>query len=150
MLLREGVVPPVHRAIGEVVIPRAHEHDVFAVAHRGMELDCQRFRARELPSDDEHLANAGDRAADERVVPETPRVLEVLLEQVNRPRLLPSFVQSPAQLVAGRRRLRLVPGDLPERDRPLESTQRGREPPSRRVDRPKVGQRSGRERAVHI
>src|SRR5436190_17376277 len=116
-----------------------------------MELQCQWFRARELLSDDEHLANAGERAADERVVPETPRLLEVLLEQVNRPRLLPSsLVQSPAQLVAGRRRLRLVPGDLPERDRPLESTQRGRELPSRRVDRPKVGQRSGRERAVHI
>ena len=89
-------------------------------------------------------------AGDEGVVPETARVLEVLLEQVNRPRLPSSLVQSPAQLVAGCRQLRLVPGDLPERDRPLESTQRGREPPSRRVDRPKVGQRSGRERAVHI
>ena len=149
VLLGEGVVPPVHGAVGEVVIRRAHVHDVFAVAHRGMELQCQRFRALELPGYDEHLANAGERAADECVVTETARELEVLLEQLERPRLLsPPCVQSPAQLVAGCRQLRLVPDGVPELDRLLESTQRGREPPSRRVDRPKVGQRPGRERSV--
>ena len=114
-----------------------------------MELQCQRFRALELPGYHEHLANAGERAADERVVPETARVLEVLLEQLERPRLvLSSLVQSPAKLVAGCRQLRLVPDRVPELDRLLESTQRGREPSSRRVDRPEVGQRPGRERSV--
>ena len=102
-------------------------HDVFAVAHRRMELQCQRFRALELPGHHEHLAHAGERAADERVVPETARVLEVLLEQLERPRLvLSSLVQGPAKLVAGCRQLRLVPDRVPELGRPLESTQRGR------------------------
>ena len=80
VLLGEGVVPPVHGAVGEEVIRGAHVHDVFAVAHQGVELQCQRFRALELPGDDEHLAHAGERAADEGVMPETARVLEVLLE----------------------------------------------------------------------
>src|SRR6266498_5944141 len=111
-----------------------------------MELQCQRFHALELPGYDEHLAHAGERAADECVVTETARQLEVLLEQLERPRLLPCLVQSPAELVARCRQLRLIPGGAPERDRLLESTQRVREPPSRRVDRPKVGQGPGRER----
>ena len=83
VLLGEDVVPPVHGAVGEVVIRRAHVDDVFAVPHRHLELQCQRFRAFELLGHDEHLARAGKRAADERVVPETARVLEVLPEQLD-------------------------------------------------------------------
>ena len=67
-----------------------------------MELQCQRFRALELPGHHEHLAHAGERAADECLVPETARVLEVLLEQLKRLQfVLSSPVQGPGKLVAG-------------------------------------------------
>src|SRR6058998_2851495 len=110
-----------------------------------MELQCQRFRALELPGRHEQLAYAGERAVEECVVTETARELEVLLEQLKRPRLLSAHVQSPAQRVAGYRQVRLVPEGAPELDRMLVSTQRVR---LVNVDRSKGGQRAGRERTV--
>src|SRR6266511_4419750 len=79
VLLGEVVVPPVHGAVGEVVIRRAHAPDVFAVARRGMELPCQWFCALELPGCHEQLAHTGERAADERLMAEMTGELEVLL-----------------------------------------------------------------------
>jgi hypothetical protein len=144
VLLGDGVVPPVHGAVGEVVIARDHERDVFAVARRGMELKCERFRTLELPGCHEQLAYAGDRAVDECIVTEPTRELEILFEQLKRLRLLSAHVQSPAQAVAGCRQLRLVPEGVPELDRVLVSTQRVRVV----VDRSERGQRASRARAI--
>src|SRR5216117_3757055 len=110
-----------------------------------MELQCQRFRALELPGRHEQLAYAGERAIDECVVTETARELEVLLEQLKRPRLLSAHVPSPAQRVAGYRQLRFVPESAPELDRTLVSTQHVRLVD---VDRSEGGQRPGRQRTV--
>src|SRR5712691_6120675 len=123
VLLGEGIVAPVHGAVAEVVVRRAHAPDVFAVARRGMELQRQRFGALELTGCHEQLANTGDRAVDERVVAETARQLEVLLELLERPRCLSAHVQSPRQPIAGRRQLRLVPEVVPELDRALVPTE---------------------------
>src|SRR6478609_5754858 len=110
-----------------------------------MELQCQRFRAIEQPGCHEQLADAGERAVEESGVTETARELEVLLEQVKRPRLLPARVQSPAQVVAGYRQLCFVPDGAPELDRTLVSTQHVRLVD---VDRPKECERPRRQRNV--
>src|SRR6266511_1626419 len=110
-----------------------------------MELQCQRFRALELPGCHEQLACAGERAVEECLVTETARELEVLLEQLKRPRLLSAHVQSPAQRVAGYRQLRFVAASAPSLDRMLVSTQNVRLVD---VDRSKGGQRPGRERTI--
>jgi hypothetical protein len=82
---RGSIVPIRRRETSAIVVSRAHVYDVFAAAHCGAELQCQRFRALKLPGHHEHLARAGERAADERDVPKTAPVLEVLLEQARAP-----------------------------------------------------------------
>src|SRR5262249_52787554 len=123
VLLGEGVVPQVHRAVGEIVVGRNHAPDVLAVARRGMELECQRFCAFELTGTDEQLADAGGRAVDESGVTETAAELEVLLEELKRPRVLSALVQSPTQPFARYGELCFVPDDQPELDRLLVSPQ---------------------------
>src|SRR6266516_6168951 len=110
-----------------------------------MELNCQRFCTLELAGCHEQLAYAGERAVEECLLTETARELEVLLEQLKRPRLLCAHVQSPAQRVAGCRQLRFVPEGAPEHDRMLVSTHHVRLVD---VDQPEGGQRPGRERPV--
>src|SRR4029079_19312905 len=110
-----------------------------------MELQCQRLRALELPGCDEQLADAGERAVEESGVTETARELEVLLEQLERPRLLSARVQSPAQVVAAYRQLGFIPGDAPELDRTLVSTQHVRLVD---VDRPKECERPRRQTPI--
>jgi hypothetical protein len=127
------------------VVRRDHAPDVFAVARRGMEFQRQRFRAFELTCCHEQLANAGERAVDECVVTEAARELEVLLEQLKRPRLLSGHVKSPAKRVAGHCKLCLVFGSGPELDRLLVSAQRLRLVD---VDRSKGGQRPSGARSV--
>ena len=148
VLLGKGVVPPVHGAVGEVVIRRAHVHDVFAVARRGMELQCQRFRALELAGYDEHLANAGERAVDECVVTETARELEVLLEQLECARLLRRAYR--AQPSSSRAASNSVSSPtVCQSSIACSSRLSARLRTARvRVDRPEVGQRAGRERSV--
>src|SRR6266550_4803190 len=106
-----------------------------------MELQCQWFRALELPGCHEQLAYAGERAVEECLVTEAARELEVLLEQLKRPRLLSAHIQSPAKRVAGQCKLCVVFGGGPELDRLLVSTQRVRLVD---VDGSKGGQRPGR------
>ena len=145
VLLGEGVVAPVHGAVGEVVIAGDHGRDVFGFPRRGMELQCQRFRALEVPGCHKQLADAGERAAEECLMTETASEFDVLLEHLTRPRLLSARVQSPAQRVAGCRQLRFVPERAPELDRTLVSTQHV---PLVVIDQSEGGQRPGRQRTV--
>ena len=76
---------------------------------------------------------------------EKGRELEILLEQLKRPRLLSAHVQRPAQSFPRCRQLRLVPKGAQELDRVLVSTQRGRLVDH---DRSKGGQRPSCTRCI--
>src|SRR5215510_6353061 len=145
VLLSKGVVTPVHGAVAEVVVRRAHVPNVFAPPCRGVEFQSQWFCALELPGREKQLAYTSYRAADEPLVAEMTGELEVLLEDITRLRLVSTHVESPAEHVAGCCQFRLVPELEPELDRALVPAEQVR---LVEVDGSKRGQRPRRVRSV--